>query len=229
LDMVVGVRVLSLLSSGTSPTRLYTRLMLAATSRNAPRLARTFSSSAVAYRDNIGRIPIPFPSTVTLAPSPTALHVTGPLGTTSVPLEPYMILSNPTPNELAIAVEDRDIKKQRAMWGLTRTLIANAITGMTQGFSVPLYLVGVGYRAALEDDPRNPGLKRLNMKLGFSHTVFVTVPKHITAEVPAPTKITLFCTDKHKLGLFAAEVRSWRKPEPYKGKVRLHRMTFSWF
>ena len=119
------------------------------------------------------------------------------------------------------------------MWGTTRTLIDNAIVGMTQGFSVPLYLVGVGYRAALEDDPRgttegNSG-KRLNMKLGYSHSVLVPVPAHIKAEVPSPTKIVLSCTDKHQLGLFAAKVRSFRGLEPYKGKVCVSIIgAFSW-
>lgn len=160
---------------------------------------------------------------MTLEPTPTHIGVTGPLGSTSVRLEPYMSLSTSEPGTLALAVEDATKKNQRAMWGLTRTLIANAVTGMTEGFSVPLHLVGVGYRAALEDDPRGTAEggsgQRLNMKLGFSHSVLVPVPAHIKAEVPAPTKILLSCTDKHKLGLFAAQVRLWRKPEPYKGKV----------
>lgn len=111
------------------------------------------------------------------------------------------------------------------MWGTTRTLIHNAIIGMTEGFTVPLYLVGVGYRAAIEDDPRgttegNSG-KRIHMKVGYSHSVLVPIPAYIKAEVPLPTKIVLSCTDKHLLGLFAAKVREWRKPEPYKGKVSL--------
>ena len=109
------------------------------------------------------------------------------------------------------------------MWGLTRALIDNAVVGMTEGFSVNLYLVGVGYRAAMEDDPRGTeeggNGRRLNMKLGFSHSVFQPIPAGITAEVPTPTKISLFCTDKQRLGQFAAEIRQWRKPEPYKGKV----------
>lgn len=123
---------------------------------------------------------------------------------------------------MTVAVEDAELKKQRSMWGLTRTLINNAIIGMTEGFTVPLYLVGVGYRAALEDDPRGiadgGNGQRLNMKLGFSHSVFVPIPTHIKAEVQTPTKIVLSCTDKHQLGLFAAKVRKWRRPEPYKGK-----------
>ena len=110
------------------------------------------------------------------------------------------------------------------MWGLTRTLIQNAITGMTEGFSVPLYLEGVGYRAAIEPDPRSAESngRRLNMKLGYSHSVLVPIPSYIKAEVQSPTVILLSCLDKQKLGNFAATVRRWRPPEPYKGKVCAH-------
>lgn len=188
---------------------------------------RAFSTSAVVQRgitSNIGKQPIKYPNTVTFTPSTTSLSIQGPLGTTSVPLESYMTLKFSEPETLEISVEDSKKKNQRQMWGTTRTLINNAIIGMSEGFSVPLYLVGVGYRAALEDDPRGKefggGGTRLNMKLGFSHSVMVPVPPHIKAEVPSATKIQLSCTDKQKLGLFAAEVRDWRRPEPYKGKVR---------
>lgn len=188
--------------------------------------ARSFSASASAHRgvtSNIGKRPIPIPANVTLATSPTAITVTGPRGTTSVPLEAYMTLTNQEPALLALSVEDSTVKKQRQMWGLTRTLISNAMTGMTEGFTVPVNLVGVGYRAALEDDPRaaqeGKTGRRLNMKLGYSHPVFVPIPEHIDAKVPQPTQIILSCNDKHQLGLFAAKIREWRKPEPYKGKV----------
>jgi large subunit ribosomal protein L6 len=186
---------------------------------------RYFSSTAraQAHVSHIGREPIKYPANVTLAPSPTSISVVGPLGTTSVPLKPYMTIEFPEPNVMAVLVENAEVKEQRQMWGTTRTLISNAITGMSEGFSVPLYLVGVGYRVALEEDPRgtsNGGNgKRLNMKLGYSHSVFVPIPAHIQCEVPLPTKIILGCTDKHQLGLFSAKVRSYRKPEPYKGKV----------
>jgi large subunit ribosomal protein L6 len=149
--------------------------------------------------------------------------VRGPLGETSVALDPFIIIKH-QPDAIQITVEDPSLRKQRQMWGLTRSLINNAVTGMTEGFSVNLFLVGVGYRAALEDDPRGTeeggnGM-RLNMKLGFSHSVYQPIPADIKAEVPTATKISLFCTDKQRLGQFAAEVRQWRKPEPYKGKVR---------
>jgi large subunit ribosomal protein L6 len=186
---------------------------------------RSFSSSAVtrAHTSNIGKTPIRFQPSVSFDSTPTSLSVTGPLGTSTVPLEPYMTLDFAIPGTLTLNVENSEVKKQRSMWGLTRTLIQNAVIGMTEGFTVPLYLVGIGYRAALEADPRGKGEgmsgMRLNMKLGFSHPVIVPVPDHIKAEVPHPTKIVLKCTDKHKLGLFSAKVRKWRPPEPYKGKV----------
>ncbi|KAI0712197.1 ribosomal protein L6 [Earliella scabrosa] len=199
--------------------------MLSRWQAGARHTLRSFSSSAPSCAgivSNIGKKPIVYPPSVTLSPSPTAISVKGPLGETSIPLMPFVQLDHSTPNTLAVTVQEPKQRKQRAMWGLTRTLIENAIIGMTQGFTTPVYLVGVGYRAALEEDPRGKGDgrsgQRLNMKLGFSHPVFVSIPEHIKVAVPLPTKIVLSCTDKHQLGLFAAEIRRWRPPEPYKGK-----------
>lgn len=186
---------------------------------------RGFSTSArvCGFISNIGKQPIPIPPNVTLTPNTTSLAVKGPLGQTTVPLESYMQLSFPQPNVLSLVVEDGSVKHQRAMWGTTRSLINNAITGMTAGFSKPLYLVGVGYRAALEDDPRGTVAggsgKRLNLKLGHSHNIFVPIPPYITAEVPSATKIVLSSTNNVALGHFAAKIRRLRPPEPYKGKV----------
>ena len=186
---------------------------------------RSFTSTAraSAHTSHIGREPIAIPPSVKLTPSRASVSVQGPLGSTTIPLMSFMRLAFSDPNTLAVSVDNPEVKQQRSMWGTTRTLINNAIIGMTEGFSVPLYLVGVGYRAALEDDPRQPtdGTRgqRLNMKLGFSHSVIVPIPPHVKAEVPSPTKIVLSCTDKHQLGLFAAKVRRYRPPEPYKGKV----------
>lgn len=187
---------------------------------------RCFSTTVLrshGFVSNIGRQPIKFQPSVTLTTSSTSITIQGPLGVTSVPLEPYMKLQFPEPNTLRMTVEQPSLKKQRQMWGLTRALINNAVIGMTEGFSVNLYLVGVGYRAVLEDDPRGTeeggNGKRLNMKLGFSHSIYQPIPADIKAEVPTPTKISIFCTNKQRLGAFAAQVREWRKPEPYKGKV----------
>jgi large subunit ribosomal protein L6 len=189
---------------------------------------RSISSSTRAcqhYVSNIGKQPIKVPPNVTLRPNATTLSVEGPLGKTSVFLHPFVRLKFVEENALEVSVETPSEKKQRSMWGTTRTLIYNAVVGMTEGYTMPLYLVGVGYRAALEEDPRGTVLgggakaQRLNMKLGYSHSVFVPIPPHIKAEVPLATKIVLSCTDKQKLGLFTAQVRALRKPEPYKGKV----------
>ncbi|EJF63398.1 ribosomal protein L6 [Dichomitus squalens LYAD-421 SS1] len=199
--------------------------MLSPWQAGARHALRSFSTSASARAgivSNIGKQPITIPPSVTLSSSPSEVLVRGPLGETSVPLMPFLKLADSQPNTLSVSVENPKERKQRSMWGLTRTLIQNAIIGMTEGFTTPVYLVGVGYRAALEPDPRGAGEgrsgQRLNMKLGFSHSVFVSIPDHIKAEVPLPTKIVLSCTDKHKLGLFAAQIRAWRPPEPYKGK-----------
>ncbi|KAG7443040.1 ribosomal protein L6 [Guyanagaster necrorhizus] len=185
---------------------------------------RAFSTTTTAF-SRIGKTPISIPPSVAYSQTLDALTVTGPLGQASITLHPFITLTpskDPAAPSLTVSIADHDEKRQRAMWGTTRTLIANAITGITEGFQVLLYLVGVGYRAAMEEDPRGTmdggSGRRFNMKLGYSHTVYVPVPPHIQAEVPAPTKIVLKATDKHELGLFAAKVRSYRPPEPYKGK-----------
>ncbi|KAG8932855.1 hypothetical protein FRC03_000154 [Tulasnella sp. 419] len=169
-----------------------------------------------------------------------SLNLTGPKGQTAIPIESFIKLTHETPEDLAkdkkkkstasslpagstllsVAIENSEVKKQRQMWGLTRTLIANAVKGLTEGWVVPLKLVGVGYRAAVENDPHSQDGKglRLNMKLGYAHAVYVPVPEGITVETPQPTRIVLRGTDKNQLGMFAAQIRNWRKPEPYKGK-----------
>ena len=189
-------------------------------------LVRSFSSTAQICKNVsiIGREPIKIPPTVTISPTPTEVKITGPLGVTAVPLKDYMKIDFPLEDTMKLTVAKSSEKLQRQMWGTTRTLISNAIVGMTEGFTVPLYLVGVGYRVQLEEDPRKTiegGTgQRLNMKLGYSHPVLVPIPSYIKAEVPSATKIVLFCKDKHLIGLFAAKIRGYRKPEPYKGKVR---------
>ncbi|PPR05351.1 hypothetical protein CVT24_007965 [Panaeolus cyanescens] len=185
---------------------------------------RSFSTTARVCKtiSIIGREPIKIPPSVQITTSPTNVTVSGPLGLTSIPLKPYMKLEMSPQSTLSVSVETPKEKEQRQMWGTTRTLISNAVIGMTEGFSVPLYLVGVGYKAALENDPRGTSGggsgQRLFLKLGHSHPIYVPVPPHIKVEVPTPTKIVLSCTDKQLLGLFAAKIREFRKPEPYKGK-----------
>jgi len=100
----------------------------------------------------------------------------------------------------------------RALHGLTRTLIANMVLGVTEGFSKDLEIVGIGYRAAA----KGPG--QLELALGFSHPVVIDAPEGITFEVPAPTRVTVRGIDKERVGQVAADIRKIRKPEPYKGK-----------
>ena len=202
--------------------------------RRLPSTSRAFSTSHVAC-SNIGKKPITYPTSVfftqnSLPDGNVDLTVTGPKGSTTILVEEFINLKHQQPklgststtpaplSSLSLTVSDASKKVQRARWGLRRTLIANAIQGLTDGFVVPIKLVGVGYRAALEDDPTGSG-KRLNMKLGFAHPTFVPIPEDIVAETPMPTRIILRGTDKQRLGQFAASIRRWRKPEPYKGKV----------
>jgi large subunit ribosomal protein L6 len=173
----------------------------------------------------IGREPIQVPPDVTVTKLPSGLKVEGPLGSATLPVFPFVSLSHSEEENkklVAVSVEDDRVKQQRQMWGTTRTLLANSIVGLTQGFNVCVHLVGVGYRAAIEPDPRpteDTTGERLNMKLGYSHSVCMPIPKEIKASITIPTRIELFSTDKQKMGQFAANIRSKRKPEPYKGKV----------
>lgn len=180
------------------------------------------------------------------------VDIKGPLGSQTLCIEPPIILSPPKEKgaPLIVSVHDSAQKSQAALWGLTRALLANAVEGVTKGYSVDLRLVGVGYRAAVEPIPKvlrdiqasvprtfrppKPGAvpyvlpplptDRLNMKLGFSHPVLIDIPHGITVTTPQPTQIRLAGTDKQKLGLFAAKIRRWRKPEPYRGKVSTNYM-----
>ena len=104
-----------------------------------------------------------------------------------------------------------DTKAARAFWGMQRTLVQNLITGVTTGFTKKLLINGVGYRAASQG-------KVLNLKLGYSHDVNIDVPEGIEVKTPDNTTVEISGTDKQKVGQLAAEIRQWRKPEPYKGK-----------
>jgi large subunit ribosomal protein L6 len=133
---------------------------------------------------------------------------------------PQGTLERDLPGEITIRQEDgtllverpNDERHNRALHGLTRSLVANMVTGVTGGFSKELEIVGVGYRATA----RGPG--QIELALGFSHPVVVDAPDGITFEVPVPTRITVKGIDKEKVGQVAANIRKIRKPEPYKGK-----------
>lgn len=158
----------------------------------------------------IGRAPITVPAGVEIkVEDNNVVTVKGPKGTLTQQFNPNM----------AIAMEDgvlhvtrpNDAKENRALHGLTRTLIHNMVVGVTEGFKKELDVNGVGYRVAKEGN-------KLVMNLGFSHQVTVEEIEGITIEVPSANKIVISGTDKQKVGQFAAEVREKRPPEPYKGK-----------
>jgi large subunit ribosomal protein L6 len=158
----------------------------------------------------VGRSPIPVPAGVTVAIEESAVTVTGPNGSLARQL-PGGITLRQDGDALIVSRPDDD-RQHRALHGLTRSLVANMVTGVTQGFSRELEIVGVGYRANAR------GSDALELALGFSHPVSVVAPEGISFEVPTPTRIVVRGIDKEKVGQVAADIRKLRKPEPYKGK-----------
>jgi large subunit ribosomal protein L6 len=157
----------------------------------------------------IGRKPIELPSTVAVAISPGRVQVNGPLGELSQQVPPRMLIEK---GEGVINVtRPTDRGPDRALHGLTRTLVANMVEGVTKGFEKHLEIQGVGYRAQLKGTD-------LELAVGYSHPVTVTPRAGISFEVPAPTQIIVKGIDKQMVGQTAAEIRKVRPPEPYKGK-----------
>jgi len=158
----------------------------------------------------IGRSPIPVPSGVKVALADDSVTVTGPQGTLERRLPSGISVTQD--GEVLVVERPDDEREHRALHGLTRSLVANMVTGVTQGYTKELEIVGVGYRA----NAKGPGA--LELALGFSHPVNVHAPEGITFEVPSPTRIVVKGIDKEKVGQVAADIRKIRKPEPYKGK-----------
>jgi large subunit ribosomal protein L6 len=158
----------------------------------------------------IGRSPITVPSGVDVTLADRHVTVTGPRGTLDRDL-PGEITVRQTDGSLLVERPD-DERRNRALHGLTRSLVNNMVVGVTAGFSKELEIVGVGYRANARS------ASQLELALGFSHPVFVDAPAGITFEVPQPTRIAVRGIDKELVGQVAANIRKIRKPEPYKGK-----------
>jgi len=157
----------------------------------------------------IGRQPIPVPAGVSIAIDPGRVMVNGPLGELTQQV-PVRITIERREDELVVT-RPTDRGEDRALHGLTRSLVANMVEGVTKGFEKKLEIQGVGYRAALRGTS-------LELNVGYSHPVVIDAPQGITFEVPAPTQISVKGVDKQQVGEIAAEIRKVRPPEPYKGK-----------
>ena len=157
----------------------------------------------------IGKKLIALPAGVTPTINDGIISVKGPKGTLTMPLR----------DEISYTLEDggiqvqpaNDTKRARAFWGMQRTMVQNLVTGVTDGFTKKLLITGVGYRAAAQG-------RNLKLQLGYSHDVNIDVPEGIEVKTPDATTVEISGSDKQKVGQLAAEIRQWRKPEPYKGK-----------
>jgi large subunit ribosomal protein L6 len=158
----------------------------------------------------IGQQPIPIPSGVEVTIDGGHVVVTGPNGTLEHDTPPSITIAREG-DELTVTRPD-DERENRSLHGLTRSLVSNMVMGVSQGFSKELEIVGVGYRVQAQ------GGSRLELQIGFSHSVPVEAPEGIAFEVPVPTRIVVRGADKQLVGQVAADIRKIRKPEPYKGK-----------
>ena len=157
----------------------------------------------------IGKKPISVPAGVSAVIDGGQLTVKGPKGQLAMPLA----------DDIAYAIEDgaisvqpaNDTKRARAFWGMQRTLVSNLVVGVSDGFTKVLEISGVGYRASVQG-------KNLKLQLGYSHDVDYPIPEGIAIKTPDQTTVEISGSDKQQVGQVAAEIRRWRKPEPYKGK-----------
>ncbi|CUI30395.1 50S ribosomal protein L6 [Cognatishimia activa] len=157
----------------------------------------------------IGKKPVELPAGVTASVSGQTIEVKGPKATHSFTATDDVTL---TVEENTVVVTPRGkSKRARQQWGMSRTVVQNLVTGVTEGFKKELEIVGVGYRAQAQG-------KVLKLSLGLSHDVNFEVPEGVTVTAPKPTEIIIEGTDSQLVGQVAANIREWRKPEPYKGK-----------
>ena len=157
----------------------------------------------------IGKKAVAIPSGVTASIEDRTLTVKGPKGTLTLGLSD--LIDYKIEGEEIQVNPANDTKQARSYWGLQRTLVSNLVQGVTDGFSKTLEISGVGYRAKAQG-------KTLNLQLGFSHDVDIAVPEGLEVQTPDATTVIVSGIDKQAVGQLAAEIRRWRKPEPYKGK-----------
>ena len=157
----------------------------------------------------IGKVPVSMPGGVSASIEGAVLSVKGPKGTLSMPML----------DDISYGIEEgrivvkpaNETKRARSFWGMHRTLVQNLVTGVTEGFTKVLEISGVGYRAQAQG-------KNLRLQLGYSHDVNFPVPEGVEVKTPDQNTVEISGIDKQKVGQVAAEIRRWRKPEPYKGK-----------
>ncbi len=157
----------------------------------------------------IGKKPVAVPGGVTAAVNGQEVKVKGPKGELKHVLAATMV-AKLDKDGIEIAMRE-DTKEARAMWGMSRTLVANLIAGVMEGFTKKLEITGVGYRAAVQGS-------NLQLQLGYSHDIAYPIPQNIQVVCPKPTEIVVTGIDKQQVGQVAAEIRQFRPPEPYKGK-----------
>ena len=157
----------------------------------------------------IGKKPVAIPSGVTAEMKDGKLVVKGPKGTLSLGLSD-LVKYQLEEGKITITPAN-DTKPARSHWGMQRTMVSNLVEGVTAGFSKVLEITGVGYRASAQG-------RKLKLQLGYSHDVDIDIPEDIEVKTPDNTTIEITGIDKQKVGQVAAEIRRWRKPEPYKGK-----------
>ena len=157
----------------------------------------------------IGKKPVAMPAGVTANVGDGTLSVKGPKGELTMPMSDLIAYEV---KEDGLSVQPaNDSKQARAFWGMQRTLVQNLVTGVTEGFTKVLEITGVGYRAQAQG-------KNLKLQLGYSHDVNIAVPDDLEVKTPDPTTVEISGNDRQRVGQLAAEIRQWRKPEPYKGK-----------
>ncbi|KAF2398901.1 ribosomal protein L6 [Trichodelitschia bisporula] len=210
-------------------------------SRTSPlfRHSRSFASTSPC-RSKIGQAPISIPPEVCfrIIPPPRAsrrkvtgknevgptVEIKGPLGEMSMEIPPYVKITRTSPTSApVVSVEDPEDRAQRAMWGTVRAYLQNHVLGVSEGHTAILRLVGVGYRATVEPtavtkEPEYEGQQFVSLKVGYSHPIELGVPRGVKASTPQPTRILLEGPEKEVVKQFAANIRKWRVPEPYKGK-----------
>ena len=158
----------------------------------------------------IGKRPVAMPSGVSAEVEGQTLTVKGPKGTLSMPLLDDLVKYEVAEGEIRVT-PITNAQRNRAAWGMQRTNVQNLVTGVTEGFSKVLEITGVGYRAAAQG-------RNLRLQLGYSHDVNYAVPEGVDVKTPDPNTVEISGIDRQQVGQVAAEIRRWRKPEPYKGK-----------